>query len=81
MVCNGLSGDGDVQMAWSNPLKRARMLPEETGSGQVTWRGPWVFPGEDMTSCALRSWGLKPWEGALWLRHLGSVELLRQGAL
>lgn len=72
---------GDVQMAWCNPLKGARRLPDGTGSGQVTWRGPWVFLGEDMTSCALMDWGLKPWESAPWLGHLGSVELLGQEAL
>lgn len=43
-----------------DPLKGDRRLADRTGSVQVTWRDPWVFPGADMTSCALMDWGLRP---------------------
>ena len=68
-------------MAWGDPLKGAGRLAERTGSGQLTWRGPWAFPGEDMTSCALTDWGLKPCGSTPWLGHLGSGELWGQEAL
>lgn len=56
-------------MAWGDPLKGGRRLAERIGSGQVSWRGPWVFLGEDMTSRALTDRGLKPRGSTPWLGH------------